>query len=183
MIGTRGLLIRAAPVFLYASAALYVAALLYAQWRPARLLAVAGLPGLGHRVPELIGYSGFDARLGPAPPGACALIHYIAAGCESCTAEAGEFAAVARSASAKGCTVWTIAASAGGSARLLKLATVGDAPVIYLPYEWSAAVPLRATPTTILLDSAQRVTWLRVGALDAAGAPSLMRAVRGMAAH
>jgi len=71
-----------APAILVASTLMYLGALIYARSRPARRMAVAGLPRLGETMPDLIAYSGLGVRVGPAPQGSCALIHYIDAGCE-----------------------------------------------------------------------------------------------------
>jgi len=174
---------RVAPALLCCAAALYIASLYYARSRPARPTAAAGLPAPGQTVPPLTGYTLFGARIAPTPRGHCALIHYISGGCGSCSVEASAFATAARLAITHACAVWTIAASAARPARVFQLDTVGNAPLVYIPYAWSAAVPLRATPTTMLLDRNRRVIWLRVGALDAASASSLIDAIEALPAE
>lgn len=181
----RGLRIiqRGAPLALSISIALYSGALVFARRHPARPASGTRLPRIGQRVPALTGYSAFGTRIGPSPAGGCALIHYVSGACEFCSAEAPAFAASATTARTAGCSVWTIAASAGRTANLFQLDTVGHAPIIYLPYTWSAAVPFRIAPTTMLLNRSHRVVWLRVGALDPLSESSLKSAIQAAAAR
>lgn len=163
---------------LWLSLSLYVCINVYGNRRPSQL---AGLPAVGTMLPALTGYTQLNTALGPAVAGRCALIHFVAGGCHACDAETVRFAAAALVAAHHGCEVMTVAASAANPNALWRLDTVGSQPIVYLPYAWLAAVPLRAAPTTLLLDGSRRLVWLRVGALDRPSEAALEHAVLSVA--
>lgn len=170
-------LLRLAPAILCASAAIYAASLAYSRRKSERWLEEEGLPGIGGALPVLFGYTSFGSPVKAGHLGTCSLIRYAEASCEACVRDAGEFAKAARLASQEGCTVLNVAPFSGASSALLRLSRTGSRPIVYLPYGWPAVVPLRSTPTTLLVDGEWRLAWIRSGSIEPAALSSLERAL------
>lgn len=151
------------PTFLlYASLALFLGSTLYSRHVVAVATAAAGLPQIGARVPFPSGFDRAGNPVAPVPAAGCTLVHYSWSGCEYCRAEATVWARVAVRAAAGGCLIRGIVPTHDQPTAN----PTSTGVIVYLSFPWVDAVPLRAAPTTLLLDHDGRVMWSHLGNLD-----------------
>jgi hypothetical protein len=138
-----------------------------------KLLAVGGLPALGTKLPAPTGFVASFRRF-PAPRRArCTLVHFSADGCEFCRMEAPLWRRAESRAAREGCNIAAIAPFSGGL-------TSAIPPLVFVPVAWAEVVPLRWTPTTLVLDRQNILVWDRFGALDAESLRSLEATLASM---